>query len=348
MSSIFTKFLAIFANRKKPLRSILISLLTYGFVYGLAMNYLNIYLFPRRSLVELPLPKQIKDKGILSDLNEGLTIPIPLWLPQEEFNLELSPHGDLLALNFSDHVLALFTWDKSTSKTKYQGLSKDDYELLENILEEKLSKLLAKAIKKGRAKHHTTRWRDHDHDKIPDSLDIHVGMVKSMRNHARYDGSVHGAKYAYQDVPREIGVCTDVVVRAYRNAGINLHDLVFKDMHQAPKSYGVKLGEKIHKGYAHRRVRRLYPYFKRHFQKLSSSFDRGAKGKQAWLPGDLLFMNFNPNGKKPEHVGLIAGHTQLSGYPLLAHNAAHLFYASEHDVLFAQPLIARFRITLPK
>jgi uncharacterized protein YijF (DUF1287 family) len=95
-------------------------------------------------------------------------------------------------------------------------------------------------------------------------------------------------------------------------------------------------------------VRRLYPYFKRHFKRLSNDFDAKAQTDEVWLPGDLLFMSFDPTAKKPRHVGLVSSYVQVSGYPLLAHNAATYFYASEHDILFAQPLIGRFRMTLPR
>ncbi len=345
---------SLFLNPTRPIRSVFFSFCAYGFIYILAMNYLNIYLFPRRALVEVSLPAHLKDKGVFADLNKGLTVPVPLWLPKEEFKLELSPRGNILALHFSDHILALFAWDRlkdkskdrSKSKSAIHGLSEEDYEILEDILDDHLPQKLERAIKKGRAKKGAKRWRDHDQDQIPDSLDIQIGLVKSMKNHARYDASYHGVSYPNGDVKREVGVCTDVVIRAYRNAGINLQKLLFEDMNRSPQSYRFS-GPKPNKHYEHRRVRQLHPYFRRHYQKLSSKFDPNAKGKQAWLPGDLLFMDLLGR-KTATHVGLVSGHTQLSGYPLLAHNAAHFFYASEHDVLFARPIISRFRITLPK
>ena len=323
------------------------AIIVYPLLYLFSLNYLNFYLFPRRSLIEVSLPTSLEDKGVFEDLNQDLLIPIPLWLPKTELRLELSPQGTLMGLIFSDHVLGLFNWDKKNRGSDYKGLDKKDYVLLESVFEEELAIKLRQSLKQGMTTRSSKVWRDHDHDHIPDSLDIHLGLMKSVVNHARYDESYHGVSYPKGDVDRKVGVCTDVVVRAYRNAGINLQERLIKDMYKSPKSYALD-GNKPSKGYEHRRVRRLYPYFKRHFQRLSTHFDQEAKGKQAWLPGDLVFMDINPNSKRPTHVGLIAGHIQVSGYPLLAHNAAQFFYTSEHDILFAQPLVARFRITLPR
>ena len=334
--------------RQRPIRSTLCALCFYALVYILVLNQFNVYLFPRRALIEVSLPNSIKDKGIFEDLNQELTVPIPLWLPKDNLELQLSPQRDLLGLVFADHILALFAWDKKAQTSDYRGLNKQDYKILESIFEQSLGTQLKQGLQRGTSRKNSKVWRDQDHDHIPDSLDIHLGLMKSMINHARYDASYHGVSYPMGDVIREVGVCTDVVVRAYRNAGINLQEQLIKDMYKAPKSYALKPGKQPSKGYEHRRVRHLYPYFKRHFRALSTHFDQNSKSTQAWLPGDLLFMNMWPNSKQPAHVGLVSGHIQMSGFPLLAHNAARFFYASEHDVLFAQPLIARFRITLPR
>src|ERR1700722_1431414 len=52
-----------------------------------------------------------------------------------------------------------------------------------------------------------------------------------------YDGSYREISYPNGDVPRKKGVCTDVVIRAYRNAGIDLQQLIHNDMAVAWKAY---------------------------------------------------------------------------------------------------------------
>jgi uncharacterized protein YijF (DUF1287 family) len=55
-----------------------------------------------------------------------------------------------------------------------------------------------------------------------------------------YDGAYLAIPYPMGDVPANIGVCTDVVIRSYRKVGIDLQKLVHKDMKQAFNSYPSK------------------------------------------------------------------------------------------------------------
>ena len=59
-----------------------------------------------------------------------------------------------------------------------------------------------------------------------------------------YDPAYVGLKYPMGDVPIERGVCSDVVIRAYRDAfGLDLQQLVHEDMkrhfNRYPKVWGV-------------------------------------------------------------------------------------------------------------
>src|SRR5689334_1910938 len=50
------------------------------------------------------------------------------------------------------------------------------------------------------------------------------------RTEATYDAAYVRIAYPMGDVPANKGVCTDVVIRAYRNLGIDLQVLVHEDM----------------------------------------------------------------------------------------------------------------------
>lgn len=60
----------------------------------------------------------------------------------------------------------------------------------------------------------------------------------------RYDGAYRRIRYPMGDVPAQAGVCTDVVVRAWRAQGVDLQQLVHEDMRRAwpayPKLWGLK------------------------------------------------------------------------------------------------------------
>ena len=318
-------------SKRTLLSTVLALFVLWPVTHLLSLNYLGLHLFPRRAHRFVSVPPQLKDRGIFEELNEGLEVPIPSWLPVEE--MSLSRKAELVALHYGDHVLALFSWGP-------QGLSADDEASLRELLGERF---LSEKRSLKRAQRNPRLWRDKDGDQIPDSLDVHLGLLKVLKNRACYSKLPHGVSYPMGDVPREVGVCTDVAVRSYRNAGFDLQRLVYQDMQRAPQAYG--LTGPPNRGYEHRRVRRLFPYFKRSRRPLSLDSDLSARGRDAWLPGDLLFMSFIPGEGRPDHVGLVSGHVQLSGYPLLAHNAATGFCVGEHDTLFAQPLLGRFRLT---
>src|SRR6185436_7562762 len=80
-----------------------------------------------------------------------------------------------------------------------------------------------------------------------------------------YDPSYFSIPYPDGDIPAGRGVCTDVIIRAYRNVGIDLQRMVHEDMVASfdvyPKIWGLK---KTDKNIDHRRVPNLMTFFTRH------------------------------------------------------------------------------------
>ena len=66
------------------------------------------------------------------------------------------------------------------------------------------------------------REEDQDGDGIVDRIDIALGARKLVHNRAAYLERYVGLPYPGGDVPRGEGVCSDTVIRALRNAGIDL------------------------------------------------------------------------------------------------------------------------------
>src|SRR5881628_1960403 len=63
------------------------------------------------------------------------------------------------------------------------------------------------------------------------------GAYEQVGGTLYYDGRYRSIPFPGGDVPIERGVCTDVIVRAYRHAGIDLQFLVNQDMSRAFGSY---------------------------------------------------------------------------------------------------------------
>jgi uncharacterized protein YijF (DUF1287 family) len=81
----------------------------------------------------------------------------------------------------------------------------------------------------------------------------------------RYDAGYRRIAYPGGDLPRELGACTDVVVRAYRDAwGVDLQRLVHEDMRLAPAAYAdVAVGVEPDPSIDHRRVKHLEVFLRR-------------------------------------------------------------------------------------
>jgi len=107
-----------------------------------------------------------------------------------------------------------------------------------------------------------------------------------------YDPSYVGLAYPGGDVSIERGVCTDVVVRALRDAhGIDLQKLVHEDMKAAFSEYPTIWGLRgPDRNIDHRRVPNLQCYFQRKGWALAVT-----KSNRDYLPGDLVTCTVPPN-----------------------------------------------------
>jgi uncharacterized protein YijF (DUF1287 family) len=183
---------------------------------------------------------------------------------------------------------------------------------------------------------------DRDRDGIPDPLDILIGGKKTALNQDRYGAGYMTIDYPMGDVPRTVGVCTDVVIRALRNAGLDLQQAVHQDIRRAPRSY--PMVERPNANIDHRRVRTLLPYFRRHWQPHSPALDDPADPPR---PGDVLFLDTMPGRSGPDHIGLVSDRIGPSGQPMVINNWTDGTFTTEMDLLGWVPVTHRFRIRAP-
>lgn len=114
----------------------------------------------------------------------------------------------------------------------------------------------------------------------------------------RYDASYFRIGYPNGDVPSNVGVCTDVVIRAYRKVGIDLQKLVHEDMkanfNMYPKNWGLK---KTDTNIDHRRVPNLMKFFTRHGQSHPVTTNAGD-----YQPGDIVTWDLTGG---VTHIGIV-------------------------------------------
>lgn len=153
-----------------------------------------------------------------------------------------------------------------------------------------------------------------------------------------YDPAYTRLAFPGGDVPRAIGVCTDVVIRAYRDAfGLDLQALVNADMRAAfgayPKRWGLSTTDR---NIDHRRVPNLQTFLARKGARLTVSSNPGD-----WQPGDLFTSVIG--GSLP-HIGIVSDRRSARGTPLVIHNIGQ--GAREEDALFSYPLTGHYRWAL--
>ncbi|NAS29565.1 DUF1287 domain-containing protein [Flavobacteriaceae bacterium R38] len=129
-----------------------------------------------------------------------------------------------------------------------------------------------------------------------------------------YDPSYFSIDYPNGDVPADKGVCTDVIIRAYRKIGIDLQKKVHEDMKANfglyPKIWGLKTTDK---NIDHRRVPNLMTFFKRKGVEKEIT-----KNPNDYLPGDIVCWNL---GGGITHIGIVVDKKSNDGKRnLIVHN----------------------------
>ena len=156
---------------------------------------------------------------------------------------------------------------------------------------------------------------DFDNDGIDDYMDIMLGARKDAENRPVYKSAYYAGGYP----PDTEGVCTDVVWRAFKNAGYNLKDLIDEDIKNNVSEYP-RVGGKPDPNIDFRRVPNLISFFTRNAECLSTDLSQIAD----WQPGDIVTFEKN-------HVGIISDKRNKNGVPYLIHNGGQK--NREEDIL---------------
>jgi uncharacterized protein len=149
-----------------------------------------------------------------------------------------------------------------------------------------------------------------------------------------YDPAYSALAYPNGDVARGKGVCTDVLIRAYRDAfGLDLQALVHADMRKSFSAYPKRWGlTRPDKNIDHRRVPNLQTFFSR-----AEAAKKTGTVAADWLPGDI-FTSLIDN--RLPHTGLVSDR-KTGARPWVIHNIGG--GTREEDVLFAHPLTGQYR-----
>jgi uncharacterized protein len=151
-----------------------------------------------------------------------------------------------------------------------------------------------------------------------------------------YDSQYVRLTYPQGDVPIDRGVCTDVIIRALREARkMDLQQLINEDMKVRfegyPKNWALK---KPDSNIDHRRVPNLQTYFQKYAKSMKPSNKpedyQGGDIVTSLLPGNL------------PHIMIVSDKTTANGVPLVIHNIGR--GTQEEDELFSYPLTGHYRL----
>ncbi|MBH0037783.1 MULTISPECIES: DUF1287 domain-containing protein [unclassified Pseudoalteromonas] len=167
--------------------------------------------------------------------------------------------------------------------------------------------------------------------------DIVAALLERTTHNVTYDGSYRSIAYPGGDVPANVGVCTDVVIRSYRLLGIDLQKLVHEDMLKSFELYPSKRIwglTKPDKNIDHRRVPNLQAYFKNHGQVLTKS-----NNANDYKTGDIV--TWMLPGNLP-HIGMVVNElAKDTGNPLIVHNIGR--GPEKSDMLFDFKITGHYR-----
>lgn len=170
-------------------------------------------------------------------------------------------------------------------------------------------------------------------DEIKKMLASAVEQTTLTKN---YDPVYTVIAYPNGDIPIEKGVCTDVVIRAFRKAGVDLQKEVHEDMaanfDAYPKKWGLKSPDT---NIDHRRVPNLQTFFERRGKSLPVT-----TRAEDYKPGDVV--SWDLDGKGMTHIGLVSNfYNETTRRYSIIHNIGA--GAQIEDVLFDWKITGHFR-----
>lgn len=168
-------------------------------------------------------------------------------------------------------------------------------------------------------------------------LKLSKAAIELTKDKVTYNPSYVSIKYPNGDVPKDKGVCTDVVIRAYRKLGIDLQKEVHEDLkanfsnYPNLKKWGLK---KPDTNIDHRRVPNLEVFFERKGEKLAVT-----QNPSDYKTGDLVTWMIN---NKLPHIGIVTHKKSADGKRnLIVHNVGGGQVLE--DCLFSWKIVGHFR-----
>ena len=162
------------------------------------------------------------------------------------------------------------------------------------------------------------------------------GIIEQVGKTTGYDPSYQSIDYPNGDVPVETGVCSDVIIRGFRKADVDLQKDIHEDMKDSFAAYPKKWGlSKPDANIDHRRVPNLMTYFTRKGKSVSTT-----TRAEDYLPGDVVTWDL---GNGVDHIGIVVN---VWSKPTQRYFIVHNIGAGTRmeDVLFSWRITGHYRV----
>jgi len=162
---------------------------------------------------------------------------------------------------------------------------------------------------------------------------LSAAAIERTHHSVRYVSDYVRIPYPGGDVPKDTGVCTDEIIRAYRALGIDLQKEVHEDMVRNFDAYPHKWQRQPDSNIDHRRVPNLMVFFTRNGRRLPLS-----QLSNDYSPGDIVAWDL---GGGVTHIGIVVDQRGSSGRYMVVHNIGR--GPQMEDVLFDWKVIGHYR-----
>lgn len=189
---------------------------------------------------------------------------------------------------------------------------------------------------------------DMDRDGINDQKDILEGARKQLEKPARNIILEENEPNYYRggDPPEDLAISTDIIARAFMEAGFDLRELVYEDLKENFDRYPVKeiWGQTVcDPDIDYRRIQNLEVFFMRNAKHLDIVFkDSDISNLEKWIPGDVVFFDMSGDGYT-DNAGIVSDSTTRDGVPRVIYNYIDPGYTVERDILREEIITGHYR-----
>ncbi|MGE3916831.1 MAG: DUF1287 domain-containing protein, partial [Hyphomicrobiaceae bacterium] len=164
-------------------------------------------------------------------------------------------------------------------------------------------------------------------DPVQFGLALAAAAQAQLKDFVIYNAKYQRIRYPMGDVPSLFGVCTDVIVRAYRSLGIDLQALV--------QETGSGRGDR---NIDHRRVEVVRGFLARNGEVLPIS-----DLAEDYQPGDIVTYYRPQNRSSTSHIAIVTEQLAPSGRPMIVHNRG--WGPEMEDALFVDKITGHYRFS---